>query len=301
MVGIMVLGIFFFRDSCARDTLTVRGELLIDGLEDARSLVFRPDDELVITEASADRIVSFRIVFGDADSEKNAGAISKPDKNDETEEKIDITRVNDKSDVYLPDLQQPGALSIVLDTYFAVISTGSNRVHMLDEEMSYIRSLQVPPWARPDGEFVPTDITSTEIGELFVLDSFQKIVYHFNANGSYLQNVYLGDLEHPTALMYAEESLFVSDSKAGKLVVLTDTGHELATIGTFPGLSRVRVINRMIWIISDEVIHLFDIYGDHVGNWRIDGVAENIRDIALIDNQIFILTTDSLYFLGTLL
>lgn len=283
-VGIMYYPVV--SEASTGDTLQINGERIVDGLANAHTLQVLPPEELIITESGADRIITFQIRFQKTTIREDAVMKHSSDSDEE---------------VYVSQLDQPGALAMIMDTYYAVISNGTGRIHLLDEKMSYMRSLNVPSWVLNGETLAPHDITSTGIGELFLLDSRHKKIYHFNPNGSYLQYIDISRLGKPLALMHAEESLFVSDGDTGLIHVLTENGHELATIGSFPELARVRVLDRLIWVISGSVIHLFDIYGDHVGNWRLAGSEEPIRDIALIDEQLFILTPGSLYFSGTLL
>ncbi len=256
------------------DTVMLRTVPLVEGLENAHSMVFRPDDELIITESDADRIAAFRVF-------------------------VDEQEAAEPEDIFLPDLDRPQGLSLQAGINTVIISAGTAQVHLLDESMGYLQSLAVPNWVTGNGSFEPSDVTTNSIGEIYILDTNQKRIYHFNANGSYLQHIMVDEIERPTALVYAEESLFVSDSGSGRVYVLTENGHELATIGTFPDLSRVRVIDRRIWVISGRVIHEFNLYGEHLGNWALEHPGESIQDLAIIDDQLFLLTSGSLYFAGS--
>lgn len=198
------------------------------------------------------------------------------------------------------DLNRPESVAIVMDTYTVVVTAETGHVHLLDEEMEHVRSLSVPSWVTGSDLFQPVDAAANDIGEIFVLDHHAQRIYHFNANGSYLMHVDLSALQGPSAISYAAESLFVADREQGRVFVLTESGHELASIGTFPNLNRVRVYEELIWILSGSVVHLFDMYGEHTGNWEMEAADEPLQDIAVIDGQVFLLTSSSLYYLGSL-
>ena len=288
----------------ATDTLRIPAFDVVTGLDDARSLVLRSDGQLFLTEVGTDRIMIYRTDFfgyenkikeGESPARKNADA--DPDKKNHARMGTAPDSLITSIEVsYVPDLDQPDGLSLVMDTYVAVVSSGSGHVHLLDEDMGYMRSLAVPPWALGDRPFQPTDVTSNKFGELFVLDTAALRVYHFNANGGYLQYLELQDMHQPGRLVYHSESLFITDPESGKIHVLTDNGRPLATIGTFPSLSRVRIIDDMIWVISGEVVHLFTMAGGHVGNVMADPPSQRILDVTGSDNRVFLLTTGSLYF-----
>ncbi len=282
----------------AADTLRIPTIDVVSGLDDARSLVMRSDGELIITEAGTQRILSCRIDAGveaDISTEEDISNETDISKEKEISNETDTLMASEKQR-YVPDLDQPDGLSLVMDTYTAVVSAGSGHVHLLDEDLSYMRSVAVPSWALGDSEFRPNDVTSNEFGELFVLDSMARRVYHFNANGGYLQNFDLRDMERPERLSYYSESLFITDSAAGKIHILTDDGRSLATIGTFPSLARVRIIDDVIWVLSGEVVHLFSISGEHVGNLMTDLPSIHFMDAAGSDSRVFLLTSGSLYF-----
>ncbi len=251
----------------AFDTLLVPSRQLQWEFQDARSADFRSDGALFITDAGSGNLYTFR---------------------------VDSATVT--PDALVPGLEIPDGLAIVMDTYTAVVSRGSGDVILLDEDLTYMRSVSVPSWAPGASDFHPSDVTANEFGELFILDGGQRRVYHFNANGAFLQHLELGDLDTPGRLVYHSESLFISDPGSGKLIVLTDTGRKLAAIGTFPELSRVRIIDNVIWVLSGGVAHLFSMSGEHIGNLKPEGVAGPLYDVAGDSNRVFLLTGSSLYF-----
>lgn len=253
------------------DTLALETHLLTDNLKKAHSIEYRYPEELMVTESDADRISVLQVSLDDRET------------------------INHEY-IELSELDRPGAVASLAQTYVAVVNNGSEEVVLLDDALGYLRLLQVPGWVLDDKTFQPSDITSNIIGESYVLDSAGKSVYHFDANGSYLQYLSLEHMDRPVSLMYAEESLFVSDGGSGKVYVLTGSGHELASIGVFPNLHRVRVIDRTIWILSGGVIHAFNIYGEHIGNWKLPDPDKKIVDLLVMDNHLFLLTACCLYF-----
>ena len=271
----------------AADTLHLKEVELIGGLQNAASMAYRGDGELIIAESGSDVISAYQISFDQADQ-----SVSDGDEQTEAEAADDAV----SEEHTLPDLDKPESLSLILDTELLVVSSGSQQVHWLDYDFGYVRSLAVPSWALGEMIFSPSDVTTNEIGEVYVLDRRNRTVFHFNANGSYLQHFQLSDIEKPMRLVYFDESLFVTDQDSGSVIVMTDTGRELARIGTFPELERVRVEARRIWILSGSVLHLFDISGRHLGNWQIDNTGKKLQDIAVIEDRVFLLTSGSLYY-----
>ncbi len=265
-----------YAGSGVTDTLMIDENKMVDGLKGARSMVYRATNELFITEASADRIVSYRISSGDDDIPTEPESSS------------------------LPDLYAPDGIALLLDTFIAVISSGSDRVHILDEELEYRHTLSVPGWVPGSESFTPADVTGNDIGEIYILDTESRRIYHFNANGVYLQHFEPEHLEYPVSIEYADESLFVADTGTKNMVVMTERGRNLANIGTFPDLRRVRVYQEKIWVLSGSVIHLFNMYGEHLGNWAMKNNSEKLQDIVVLDEQLFLLTSGSLYYSGVI-
>jgi hypothetical protein len=251
----------------ASDTLLIPSRQLQWDFHDARSADLRADGTLFITDAGSGNLYTFRL-----DS---------------------ATLV---PHILVPGLEVPNGLALVMDTYTAVASSESGEIILLDEELTYMRTVTVPSWAPGASGFYPSDVAANEFGELFILDGVQRRIYQFNANGAYLQHFELGDMVAPVRLAYYSESLFITDSGSGKLRVLTDTGRELAVIGTFPGLSRVRIIDDVIWVLSDGIAHLFSMAGEHIGNLKPEGLSGPLVDVAGDSNRVFLLTDSSLYF-----
>ncbi len=249
------------------DTLLIPSRELQWEFMDARSAELRTDGTLFITDAGSGNLYTFLV---------DSAAVT--------------------PDVLVPGMEEPDGLTLVMDTYTAVVSQASGEVTLLDEELTYMRSISVPSWVSGAASFQPADVASNEFGELFVLDAQQQRIYHFNANGAYLQHFELADMTSPERLIYYSESLFVADPGSGKLNVLTDAGRGLAAIGTFPELSRVRIIDGVIWVLSGRVVHLFTMSGEHIGNLKPEGFTEPLRDVAGDGNRVFLLTRSSLYF-----
>lgn len=260
--------------SVTPDTVIVESLQILEGLEAARSLAQRFGRELIVIKEGQAGGMICRIRMEDPEPV-----------------------VMEKEAWNLPD--HATAIAMALEEYPVVVSPENGQAYMFDDHMRFIRRLTVPSWVDGAGIFHPDDVTVNEIGEIFILDSPAKRIYMFNANGDYLLHLNLDQMDHPVALSYAEESLFIADRGREQVHVLATGGHELAVIGTFPDLSRVRVFNRMIWILSGEVIHLFDISGDLVGNWMLEFSGESLRDIVVIEKQIFLLTSGSLYYAGS--
>ena len=249
------------------DTLLLPSRESLWDFEDARSAELRSDGMLFITDAGTGNLYTFR---------------------------LDTASV--KPGQLVPGLRQPDGLTLVMDTYTAVSSRTAGEMTMLDEELIYMRDVEVPSWVPGADPFQPTDVTSNAFGELFILDGPARRIYQFNANGAYLQHFELPDLVSPDRLVYHSESLFITDPGSGKLHVLTDAGHSLATIGTFPELTRVRIMDGTIWILSGEVAHIFAMTGEHVGNLKPENPVGKLRDVAGDGNRVFLLTRSSLYF-----
>ena len=249
------------------DTLLLPSVESLWDFEDARSAELRSDGTLFITDAGTGNLYTFLLDTASA-----------------------------MPDQLVPGLREPDGLTLVMDTYTAVASRTAGEVTLLDEELIYMRDVSVPSWVPVAGTFQPTDVASNAFGELFILDGPARRIYHFNANGAYLQHIELQELTSPERLVYHSESLFVTDPGSGNLHVLTEAGQELAVIGAFPQLSRVRILDGTIWILSGKVAHLFAMTGEHLGNLKPENPAGTLRDVAGDSNRVFLLTRGSLYF-----
>ena len=280
------------------DTLCIPKVVLLTGFDDARSVALRTDGLLIISEAGSDRIVSYQVNLNALGRKSGSGDCDLNTLQKQRDVRPD-TLLQLVEQIFVPDLDKPDGLSLVMDTYTAVVSSGTGQVNLLDEHLEHMRTLAVPSWVLGDRIFRPTDVTGNEFGELFVLDSEEKRIYHFDANGAYLQHIELNTTIHPERFFYFGESLFIADKGSGKIHVITDNGRSLATIGTFPQLSRVTIIDGTIWVLSGDVIHLFSIAGEHLGNRMIQDSGDILRDVAGIDGRVFLLTSGSLYFWHT--
>ncbi|MDG5767173.1 hypothetical protein QA596_06835 [Balneolales bacterium ANBcel1] len=276
------------------DTVTLSVEMVGGPFDSAHTLTDGFDGDLLVSDANAGRIKRYRIPAGYRQSGHECPGAGP---------EIGVDRGASAGLVETIELSifdRPEAMANAAETFLAVVGSAERQVHLLDETMAYVRSLAVPAWAAGEAPFTPEDVTSNTIGELFVLDADNKRIYHFNANGSFLQYFPIDGLDRPSALMYADESLFIADKGGGRVHVITDGGHELAVIGTFPHLGRVRVIDRNIWVLSGGVIHRFNMSGEHLGNWAPDIAGKPLRDLAVIGGNLFLLTSGSLYFSGSI-
>lgn len=308
-----LMSAFFTTSLHARqDTTFLALKPLVTDLEGAHSLLLHPGHGLLITESEARRIVFHS--FGDAPHWKPCGG--------ETEEELDAclealekvpgkpgelqagfdgffenSKVSDPVQrIALPDTEgQPEALALLWDSSYALLQKGSHQIYLFDKEMKHIHTLQFPSWIFENRDFDLIDLASNEFGELFVLDARNRSVYHFNANGRYLQHFEINEVKQPASLCHGEESLFITDRDSGKVFVFTESGRYLAHLGTFPSLVRARFFNRHIWVLSGDVLHLFNIYGEHVGNRGFSSSHVNMRDMAVHDDQLFMLSGDTLY------
>lgn len=189
----------------------------------------------------------------------------------------------------------PLGIALAGENRVAVITGDPGQWYLADLDFEPVRSLLVPGWARSDSGVKAGDVASNPVGEIFVLDEAGRRVHHFDANGVYLDFVDLQELYQPVALEYAEESLFVADAATGKVHVFTETGSELAIIGSFPDLKRVRVVDRQISILSGQVVHEFDIFGSYTGSWTVSVVPDVFGDLVPVSGGWVIMTGKALY------
>lgn len=249
------------------DTLRIPLRRILRDFKDARSAELRSDGSLLVTDSESGNLYSFQV---------DSAAVT--------------------PDVLVPGLEVPDGLALVMDTYTAVVSRKSGEIILLDEQWIYMRSVTVPPWAPGASVFHPSDVTANEFGELFILDGRQRRIYHFDANGAFLQHFDLEGTDAPRRLIYYSESLFVTDPNSGQISVFSETGRKLAVIGTFPELTRVRIIQEAVWVLSGDVIHLFSLTGEHLANLKPDLPVGSLTDVAGNSRHVFLLTDRYLYF-----
>lgn len=195
------------------------------------------------------------------------------------------------------ETMRPGAMVMVQERILALVDETGSKVLLFEVQTGQKHTLEVPAWAGTHSGLRPVDLAGNELGELFVLDGSSGYIHHFNANADYLQPVILDGVNRPTALEYAKESLFVSESDTERVHVFTERGWFLARIGRFPELHRIRVYDQHLWVISGKVLHVFDLSGQHLFNMRLSGVDEPVVDIRAQEHDLLLMTSSSLYYI----
>ncbi|MDI6400919.1 hypothetical protein QLX67_02845 [Balneolaceae bacterium ANBcel3] len=250
------------------DTLAIDRIVVLEGLEQAHSLAAAGRD-LMISIPDAGHIIRL---------------FDHPDNDSLSMEILDMS-----------DFLKPSALVARDEDEIFVICKISGAAFFSRYPYEEVADVRIPTWATEGRTVHGTDLSVNEIGELFILDERKRYLHHLNYNRDYLQTIPLNQEIGAETLTSAGETLIIADRSKGYLHIVTERGHPLARIGTFPEMHRVRYLDNKLYVLSGSVIHIFNDEGSHLANFSMDS-KEPLLDIATDGSRLFLLTPVSLYY-----
>lgn len=177
-----------------------------------------------------------------------------------------------------------------LVTPFATCTDGGDRVFVADSKLQLVhvfdlktrKYAQWKPGEKQPQYSQPAGIAWDKTGRLLVSDSVGGVIFVFDTEGRMLGQYGKGILKRPCGICVHEASgrIYVADSAAHQVVVMSSAGQELTRIGkrgTAPG--------EFNFPIDVAVDHQGRLYVADALNFRVQQIAPDLKTIRLIGSN----------------
>ncbi len=188
-----------------------------------------------------------------------------------------------------------------LDVFVA--DYNNNRVQRFDRRLNFVGTYTSEAVQRPELQFgLPVAVTFSRFGELFLIDSENRRVLRFNADGEPEQS--FGDwdwgegrLEEPVDICIdARDQVLISDAEQSCIFRYDYYGNYLQTI-THPELrrpGRMATAENLLFVLDSRSGRgfVFDAVGAYLGPLPVAGApdgAESVRSLAVGGHRLYLL------------
>ncbi|MCH8567744.1 MAG: hypothetical protein LAT67_05750 [Balneolales bacterium] len=195
----------------------------------------------------------------------------------------------------------PSDLGIGAGMQIFVADTQNNRVVILERHLSQVSTFR-PHSGFPginETFFLPKALALNAFGDIFVYDQNSDHILRFDQN-TRLRNAFsLGimDIELPLSGISAfEDQLFLLEERRGVLHFISSNGSYSGFAGGLTGIKATFVHSNRLWALSQNQIYQLNFSGrvEQVFNHSIPE-SDILKDLVVLRDYIFILTTNSVY------
>lgn len=169
---------------------------------------------------------------------------------------------------------------------------GNNRIQVFDKRWQYLSSIKGNDKFRTRDEISPEYIGVNKLGEIFFYDKRSKSLGKYDEDGAYLDQIPIpSDIKDVSGLQISNSKIFILDRKSELI-------HRLSENGFYETFYPAKRGNTFYY--KDEIVYLIQdfslkSYGKGQVKNLYDFKSETlITKILVIDNDIFILTINSL-------
>lgn len=270
VLGIVLLVVF--SGAFAQGKQPIRLVPIVTGLHDARSLYVTGIPNLYIAETGRHRILKLALTGERLDSLGNQGMGTY-----QFDHPVDIDATN--------------GLKIYVSDY------NNGRIQVFDRRLQLLSSITPPAGNNDFYTYRPTSLVVNNMRELFFYDDGSERIVKYNSNGAFDSSFPLQPNHISTAIVDLgsfNDQLLVLDARKGVVHFLSDNGQYIKFIGGFKDVKGITTDPSSIWIITSSQIDQLNGQGTRLQSYQL---PENIEpaDIAVYQNQVFVLTGKNLY------
>ncbi|CAN5279559.1 hypothetical protein BH23BAC3_BH23BAC3_06060 [soil metagenome] len=177
-----------------------------------------------------------------------------------------------------------------------VADQNNNRVQMFDRRNQYLSSFTSEKLDRQN-RFKPTLLTVSSSNELFVYDPDRFLIYKFDSNGNYSRELNLRQYRVRTLshLKMSGSVLLLFDNREGLLHRFQSDGGYLNFIAGFNEAKAIFGTPNHIWALFEDRLEKFSHRGTSLAAYPIGEPLQNITDLSVSDNRLYVLTSNQLY------
>ncbi len=169
---------------------------------------------------------------------------------------------------------------------------GNNRIQVFDKRWQYLSSIKGNDKFRTRDEISPEYIGVNKLGEIFFYDSRSKSIGKYNEDGAFMDQIPLpGEVKEVSGLQVIDGSIFVLDKKSELVHKISENGFYESFYKAEKGTS-FYYLNEALFVSEENTLYQYD-------RQKVDKILEfetelNIKDLLVIDKQVYILTESSL-------
>jgi hypothetical protein len=191
---------------------------------------------------------------------------------------------------------QPVDLDATNGLRIYVADKGNERIQVFDRRKQYLTSIRA---ARGDihGPYKPTSVASNVVQELYFYNEMSRTIVKLNRNGEWDTSFGMNGKHFervPRDLGATEEHVYVLAEDGRKL-------HRFSSGGTYKNFwqlsssaTAIRLQQDKVWILYPQMLELHTQRGRVLKQFRFQ-LDKHPMDLALIDNQCFVITSSALF------
>jgi len=252
-----------------------RPAVLLDALEDARSVRASTLGNLFVVETGKNRILKLNHEGVRRDS---IGRLGSGDYQFDTPVAIDPTN---ELKIYVADRD-------------------NRRIQVFDRRLQYLSTVGLPRRAGLGSSYRPVLISADPIGRFYFYDDERNVVYRFDSNGQYDLDFDLFSEEErirPVSMAVIDEELWVAGRRGELLHRFSSGGSYLGFIYTPEPVTSIRSRRGELWMLGTEHVFRLDGTGDvmkSIGLPEARGRGQNWRSFELLAGHVYLLSSQSL-------
>ena len=252
-----------------------RPAVLLDALEDARSVRASTLGNLFVVETGKNRIIKLNHEGVRRDS---VGRLGSGDYQFDTPVAIDPTN---ELKIYIAD-------------------RGNRRIQMFDRRLQYLSTVGLPQRAGLGSSYRPVLISADPIGRFYFYDDERNVVYRYDSNGQYDLDFELFSEEErirPVSMAVIDEELWVA-GRRGELL------HRFSSGGSYRGfiyapepVVSIRARRGQLWMLGTDHVLRVDASGDVLESVRLPerrGRDHRWTSFELLAGHVYLLNSRSL-------
>lgn len=169
---------------------------------------------------------------------------------------------------------------------------GNNRIQVFDKRWQYLSSIKMNLQFETGSEITPSYLGVNKFGEVIFYNEAAKALGKYNEDGAILDQIPLPvEIKDVSRIQVIDGSIFILDKKSELVHKISENGFYESFYKAEKGTT-FYYSNEALFISEENTLYQYD-------RQRVDKILEfetelNIKDLLVIDKQVYILTESSL-------
>ncbi len=205
------------------------------------------------------------------------------------------------------EFQQAGSLTIAPDNSVIVIDQSSNLLVQFADDGVRLKKFGGQGWGNYEFD-VPSDVTSSFLPDVFVVDRNNRRIQRFDKHFNYIQSYDERSLQQSverfqprSCALSSLGDLFVIEHDGKRILKLSQRGQLYLEFGTYKDGAGALVEpndiavspNDEIFVLDHKTIKLFDVFGNHIRSIRLPD-NEQWKNIQVNDTMVIVTSSRSI-------
>ncbi len=169
---------------------------------------------------------------------------------------------------------------------------GNNRIQVFDKRWQYLSSIKMNLQFEAGSEITPSYLGVNKFGEVIFYNEAAKALGKYNEDGAILDQIPLpGEIKQVSALKSFDGSIFILDKNAGLVHKISENGFYESFYKAEKGTA-FYFLNEALFVSDEKGLYRYDRQQEE----KITNFDEaiNIKDLMVVEDEIYILTESSL-------